>query len=458
VTVILKIISIGKELSKMAEIFPFKGILYNERYVDNLADVVTPPYDVITPQEQDNFYHSHPNNMIRLILGKTQKNDTDENNPHTRAAKYFKKWLNDGILKKDDKPAIYLKSIAFEWNQTQYVRYGIIAVVRIEPFEKGVILPHEKTYSQVKSERLELMKTCYSNFDPIFALFPDKNNLLPQLIREIKNKKPDINFADHFGKRHFLWRLTDPALHNLVSDRLAPESLFIADGHHRYETALNFRKLLLEKNAMSTANHPANFVLMYLSSMQDPGLIILPAHRLIKNISQKTVADALVKSRDYFDQSSFPFNPASLEKTQTEFIHQLENCKFHNAIGILHKDQSVFYLLKLKQGVMDKLFKDSIPTALKHLDVIVLTKLIFMNFLGFNQNQLDDEQFIGYCSQEKDAINKVISKEYDAAFILNPTKIEQVRAVALNHLTMPRKSTYFYPKVISGLVQNSLKT
>ena len=442
----------------MAEIFPFKGILYNERQVDNLADLVTPPYDVITPQAQDNFYNTHPNNMIRLILGKTEKNDTDENNPHTRAAKYFSQWLNDGILKKDDKPAIYLKSIAFEWNQTQYVRYGIIAVVRIEPFEKGIILPHEKTYSQVKSERLELMKACHSNFDPIFALFPDKNNLLPQLLRQIKNKKPDINFADHFGQRHCLWRLIDPDLHKLVATTLSPESLFIADGHHRYETALNFRNWLMGKNVAITANHPANFVLMYLSSMQDPGLIILPAHRLVKNVLQKTIADALLKSRDYFDQSSFPFNAASQEKIQAEFIRQLDACKFQHTIGILHKDQSVFHLLKLKQGVMDRLFKDSIPLALKHLDVMVLTKLIFMNLLGFDQKQLDDEHFIGYCSQEKEAINKVISKEYDAVFILNPTTIEQVRTVALNHLTMPRKSTYFYPKVISGLVQNSLKT
>ena len=376
----------------MAEIFPFKGILYNERHVDNLADVVTPPYDVITPQAQDKFYHSHPNNMIRLILGKTEKNDTNQNNPHTRAAEYFQKWLNDGILKKDDQPAIYLKSIAFEWNQTQYVRYGIIAVVRLEPFEKGVILPHEKTYSQVKSERLELMKSCHSNFDPIFALFPDKNNLLPRLLQEIKNKKPAINFADYFQKRHCLWRLSDPDLHKLVTDTLAPESLFIADGHHRYETALNFRNFLMEKNAAITANHPANFVLMYLSSMQDPGLIILPAHRLVKNIPQKTIADALIKSRDYFDQSSFPFNIASQEKIQAEFIHQLDAYKSRNAIGILHKDQSVFHLLKLKQGVMDKLFKDDIPLALKHLDVIVLTRLIFMNLLGFNQKQLDDEQ------------------------------------------------------------------
>ena len=442
----------------MAEIFPFKGILYNEQHVDNLADVVTPPYDVITPQAQDNFYNSHPNNMIRLILGKTEKNDTNENNPHTRAAKYFKNWLNDGILKKDDKPAIYLKSIAFEWNQTQYIRYGIISVVRIEPFEKGVILPHEKTYSQVKSERLELMKTCKSNFDPIFALFPDKNNLLSQLVQEIKNKKPDINFADHFGMHHCLWRLTNPDLHKLVATALAPESLFIADGHHRYETALNFRNLVKEKNAAITADHPANFVLMYLSSMQDPGLIILPAHRLVKGLSRKTIADALIKSREYFDQTTFPFDTTSQEKIQAEFIRQLDACKFHNAIGILHKDQPLFYLLKLKQGVMDSLFKDSLPLALKHLDVIVLTRLIFMNLLGFDQKQLDDEQFIGYCSQEKEAINKVISKEYDAVFILNPTKIEQVRTVALNHLTMPRKSTYFYPKVISGLVQNSLMT
>ena len=440
----------------MTEIVPLKGILYNTQQIGDLAKVVTPPYDVISPKEQDNFYRSHPNNIVRLILGKTETNDTTENNPHTRASQYFKQWMNDGVLVRDDKPAFYLQSIEFEWNQKQYVRYGLTTVVRIEPFEKGVILPHEKTYSRIKSERLELMKACNINFDPIFALFPDKDNLLAQLNQEIKDQAPDIDFVDHLEQRHCLWRLTDTDLHSYIITSLAPEILFIADGHHRYETALNYRNWLIEKNSFIDPNHPANFVLMYLSSMKDPGLIILPAHRLLKKVSKKMIEDALIRGRNFFDILSFSFETTVREKIQVEFIRQLRDRKTQNTIGLMHKDLSTFHLLTLKQGVMDSFFKDTIPNALKNLDVTVLTKLIFMELLGFDQKRLDNEQLIGYSSQASNAIDKVVSREYDVVFLLNPTKIEQVHSVALNHLTMPRKSTYFYPKVLSGLVQNTL--
>jgi uncharacterized protein (DUF1015 family) len=440
----------------MAEIIPFKGILYNTKQIGDLAKVVTPPYDVISPKAQGGFYRSHPNNMIRLILGKIETDDTVENNSHTRALQYFNKWMNDGVLIRDDKPAFYLQSIEFRWNQKKYIRYGLTAVVRIEPFEKGVILPHEQTYSRIKSERLELIKACNINFDPIFALFPDKDNLLSQLNQEIKDQAPDIDFVDHFKQRHCLWRLTDSSLHGRITTSLASESLFIADGHHRYETALNYRNWLIEKNVIIGPDHPANFVLMYLSSMKDPGLIILPAHRLLKKVNKKAIENALIRGRDFFDTLSFPFKATTRKKIQAEFISQLHDRKAQTTIGLMHKDQSEFHLLTLKQGVMDEIFRNTIPNALKNIDVTVLTKLIFMELLGFDQKRLDNEQLIGYNSNENKAIDKVISREYDVVFLLNSTKMEQVHSVALNHLTMPRKSTYFYPKVISGLVQNLL--
>jgi uncharacterized protein (DUF1015 family) len=440
----------------MAEIVPFKGILYNTQQIGDLAKVVTPPYDVISPKEQDNFYRSHPNNMVRLILGKTETNDTTENNPHTRAFRYFNQWINDGVLIRDDTPAFYLQSIEFKWNQRQYVRHGLTAAVRIEPFKKGIILPHEKTYSRVKSERLELMKACNINFDPIFALFPDKDNLLTQLNQEILDQTPDIDFVDHLKQRHCLWRLTNTDLHSYITTSFTSEILFIADGHHRYETALSYRNWLIENNSPLKPNHPANFVLMYLSSMKDPGLIILPAHRLLKKVSKEMIENALIRGRNFFDILSFSFKTTTREKIQAEFISRLHDRKNQNTIGLMHKDQSAFHLLTLKQGVLDRFFKDTIPNALKKLDVTVLTKVIFMELLGFDQKRLDNEQLIGYSSQESNAIDKVVSREYDVVFLLNSTKIEQVHSVALNHLTMPRKSTYFYPKVISGLVQNLL--
>lgn len=440
----------------MAEISPFKGILYNTGKVTEPADVVTPPYDVISPREQERFYNSHPNNMIHLILGKPEKDDTPDNNPHTRAAENFRRWMEEDVLVRDDIPAFYLTSMDFEWDGTQYTRYGLIASVRIEPFEKGVILPHEKTFSRIKTERLNLLKACNTNFDPIFALFPDNSNVLSQLIGEAKSKKPDLDFKDHYGQHHCLWRITSPEIQKSVSAAIALESFFIADGHHRYETTLNYRNWLRDSGTKMDQDHPANFVMMYLSSMKDPGLIVLPAHRLLKEVDDEMMSNALKKGRDFFDFTSIPFNKTDREKRQSEFIFQLNAHKNQNAIGLLHRNQSVFHLLKLKPGAMDSLFSDTIEPALKELDVTVLTRLIFMELLGFDQKRLDNEKLIGYNSRENAAIDAVISGEYDAAFILNATKKDQVRSVALNRLTMPRKSTYFYPKVVSGLVQNTL--
>lgn len=440
----------------MAEIAPFKGIFYNPQQISVLADVVTPPYDVISAQEQNLFYERHPNNTIRLILGKPEKNDTYHDNPHTRAAGYFSEWMKTGVLKRDEIPSLYLSSMQFEWDGTQYTRFGLIALVRIEPFEKGIILPHEKTFSRVKTERLNLMKACNTNFDPVFSLFPDEKNLLLKLTQEIQSQSPDIDFIDHFNQRHRLWRLSDPDIHRYAATALASESLFIADGHHRYETALNYRNWMMEKEGGISSDHPANFVMMYLSSMKDPGLVVLPAHRLLKEVDDKMMAAVLEKGRDFFDIVSMPFDPVSREKVEGRFISELRAMKDQNTIGLLHKGNSAFYLLTLKTDAMEKLFSDTIHPTLKELDVTILTHLIFIELLGFDQQRLDNEQLIGYKSRDRDAIDSVIAGEYDAVFLLNATKIEQVRSVAQNRLTMPRKTTYFYPKVVAGIVQNVL--
>ncbi len=440
----------------MAEIAPFKGVFYNPEKIDRLADVVTPPYDVISPQEQERYHELHPNNMIHLILGKPDKRDTPDNNPHTRAAQYFSQWTRAEILKRDKRPAYYLKSIEFKCNGTHYNRYGLIALVRIEPFEKGIVLPHEKTFSRVKSERLDLIKACNVNIDPIFALFPDSNDLLSRLTRKVQAQDPVLNFNDHDGKYHRLWRITDPDFHKSIEASLSAERLFIADGHHRYETSLNYRDWMMKEAQNFSSSHPANFVMMYLSSMKDPGLTILPAHRLLREVDDRMITTALQRSHDFFEHTSFPFEERSREKIQAEFIAQLHASNTHNAIGLLHKNQATFHLLTLKTGTMEKIFSNSIPAVLREIDVTVLTRLIFMELLGFDQARLDNEQLIGYDSQDNSAIEKVISGEYDAVFILNPTKIEQVRSVALKGLKMPRKSTYFYPKVIAGVVQNIL--
>lgn len=441
----------------MADVIPFRGILYNPEKIDDVTHVVTPPYDVISPEEQDMYYNRHSANVIRLDFGKKKETDSTQNNHHTRAAHYYHSWLKDGILIRDDKPAFYLTSVEFEVEGKRVVRYGMIALVGLEPFEKGIVLPHEKTFSKVKSERLELMKHCHANFSQIFSIYRDDDGILSKLKQAVDGMAPIADIVDDKGDRHQLWRITDPSVHTQVSDAMANKRLFIADGHHRYETALNYRNWLSQKHPGMDASHPANYIMMYLCSMDDPGLVILPAHRMQIDVGQGNLSGFRARAETYFDITSIPFSAGDMQNAETSFIDQLHRNAVKNSFGVLIKDSSEFLVMVLKNGVMDQRFGNDIPEPLKHLDVTVLTRLVFMEILGFSQERLDDEKRIAYSSNARDALAAVTSGRCDMTFIMNPTKMESVREIAAAGLIMPRKTTYFYPKAITGLVMNDLR-
>lgn len=441
----------------MAEIIPFKGILYNTHKIHNLADVVAPPFDIISEQEQIDFHESHPQNIIRLTLGKTTENDTDTDNRYTRAAQCLGRWFADGIVELEPEPSFYLTSMEFPHEGRSVTRYGLIALVRLEPFEKGIVLPHEKTFSNIKSERLELMKTCRTNLSPIFSLYSDdQNNIHETLKNETLNRAPDHIFTDKNGQKHRMWRITDPAVHQYVSEALKDKNIFIADGHHRYETALNYKNWLSAANPDFNGRHPANYVMMYLCSMKDPGLVILPAHRMLHEVSAVARASLIGKLKNYFDIITISYKDDQKKEALDQFISILKSNAEKNCIGVFMKDRPELYLLTLKPGLMEQMFGDELPDAIRNIDVTVLTRLIFMEILGFDQARLDNEKLIAYSSITEEAIEDVAAGRYDITFILNPTKIEQVRAIALAGLIMPRKATYFFPKVITGQVMNKL--
>jgi uncharacterized protein (DUF1015 family) len=441
----------------MATVTPFNGIRYNPDIVGNSADVATPPYDVISPEAQADFYSRHPNNVIRLILNPSKATDTATDNPHTRSAACFRQWMQQGILKREAQPALYLKAIDYPHGVETRTRYGLIAQVGLEPFDKRIILPHEQTFSKVRSERLELMKATHCNYCPIFSLYPDENGILSTLVEAVDPNAPLVDFMDDDNHRHRLWRILDPAVHRQVSASMRDKRLFIADGHHRYETALEFRSYLKAKDPSFDAAHPANHVLMYLSSMSDPGLIILPAHRLVKAVGEDELQQAIDNARTYFDVVEFAFPPENRKSTEQKFLDALGSEKKRPCIGVYGHKAPVFHLLKLKSGVMEDLFGKELDASLRSLDVTVLTRLVFMKILGFDQQRLDDASLIGYASEADRALQSIDGGVYDVAFILNPTRIEQVREVARNGQVMPRKSTYFYPKVKSGLVLRTLE-
>jgi uncharacterized protein (DUF1015 family) len=439
----------------MAEVVPFNGIRYNPELIPDMAAVVAPPYDVISPKEQDGFYERHPNNVIRLILGKAQPDDSTQDNVHSRAGRCFQTWMAEKVLAPDVAPAFYMTTVEFSSGGKSYTRFGIIGRVRIEPFEKGIILPHERTFSKVKSERLMLMKACHANFSPIFGLFADGEGMLERLGAIAVSQSPAMDIVDDKGHRQKMWCLTEKQIVAQLASFFASKRIYIADGHHRYETALNYRNWVKEHTPCFSSDHPANFVMMSLSSMVDAGMIILPAHRLLKDLSAANIAGLLKKSEEYFDILPIDLK-RGLDNAMDEFNAVLTSKVHTNAIGLYVKKPEMLQVMILKEGVMARLFQNQLDAVLRDLDVTVLTQLIMMELMGFDQARLDDETKIAYRTTSKDALEAVNAGEAEVAFILNPTKIEQVRRVAEKGLIMPRKSTYFYPKVISGQVFNLL--
>jgi uncharacterized protein (DUF1015 family) len=338
------------------------------------------------------------------------------------------------------------------------MRSGLIAVVRLVPFDAGVILPHERTFSNVKSERLALMKACHANFSPIFAMVPDDAGDFIRLTQHLSSERtPDIAFRAHDGFQHKLWRIADSDSIVKISAALQARKLYIADGHHRYETALNYRNWVHAGHPNLSDGHPANFVMMYLCSMADPGLVIRPAHRLLRDVPSSAIDRLLDRSKPYFEVETISFRGSERDGALERFIGKLNGGGSGQSIGMAVKDRRAFYCLTLKNSPdLDALFGPDCPGPLRHLDVTVLTRLIFIEFLEFDQARLDNEKLIAYTTDAREAVARVDRGDFDACFILNPTSVEQVRNVADEGLVMPRKATYFYPKVITGLVMNPL--
>ncbi len=439
----------------MAAIQPFKAVRFNSAKAGPLADVITPPFDVISKTDQLRFYERSPYNMVRLIWGKKTAYDTRGNNPHRRAADYLRQWMQDGVLQQDSEEAFYLTTLEFPHEETRLTRYGLIGRVELTNFSDGIVLPHEKTFTNVKSERLDLIKACRTNFSPIFSLFDDPDDLVGDWAGLTSALKDELDIVDHNGWRHRMWRLTatDPIARTIRY--FQGKRLYIADGHHRYETALNYRN---SQGDHRPQNHPANYTMMYLCSMRDPGLIILPAHRMLKDVSRSVLESLVDRARDFFDVTTLPFAEDRRDRALVELMSILQTDPSAGRIGVFMKRSRQFVILKLKRPeIMQQLFPGEIPEAIGLLDVTVLSRLIFMELLGFDRSRLDNEKLIGYTTAANEAVESVVRGDYDITFILNPPRLRQVCDVADRGLVMPRKATYFFPKVITGLVMNPLQ-
>jgi uncharacterized protein (DUF1015 family) len=442
----------------LAIVAPFRGLHYNPAKVPNLTEVVTPPYDVIKPAEREIFAARNPYNMVSLILPQPLPGDDRLQNRYTRAAALFRQWQREEVLVRDPEPAFYYWETDFEVQGQRHTRKGLAALVRLEPLSGGAIKPHEQTFSAAKADRLELFKQARAHFSPIFSIYPDPENLVLNTLQGALPAKPLEDFDDTLGYHQRLYRVTDPAALQAAHQALAGTTLFIADGHHRYDTSLNYQKLLKQQYPQAPPQAPFNYTLMYLSNIFDPDLVILMAHRLLGGPRVKHLDEARVLGRlkEYFEIVALPAADEFGEAYEDFLQQTLAETPPQETAFILLGFGRKAWLLKMRPGVREKTLARQMHPALAQLDVAVLNYLIFEKILGLDAKALDDQDTFKYSSKLSEVVAAVTQREARLAFILNSTRIEQVQEVASAGLTMPRKSTYFYPKVMTGLVMNPI--
>lgn len=438
----------------MAEIKPFESVHYGPDYSNTLKSLITPPYDVISPEQQDSFYNSHPFNVIRLVLGKQFINDTPENNRYSRASSTLKQWMRDKVLIRKSKPCFTLYQMDFkEPNEKRKKIDGIVGLLKVEDYGVGKVLPHEKTYSGPKKDQLELLRACKANFTPIHAMFDDPCQKVSKLYENLLNSPPEQEVRDSDDTIHRTWSLYDEvSIHEIVRF-LSQKSLFIADGHHRYETSLAYCREVEARNHFTTdSSH--KYVMSYLTSMSHPGLLILPAHRMLRGLTNFDKESLLNRINDCFEIQELDYDVNDIQMASKKLLTKLnEYTDVGGHFGMLISGAKKFCLLSLKDfQVISQFLDTNIPDVLINLDVTILRELILKH--GFKLDSENSEDHIEYTPFIEEALKKVLLGDVQVSFILNPTRVDQMRKAAEMGQKLPHKSTYFYPKISSGLVFN----
>ena len=430
----------------MANIAPFKGIRYNAHKVGDLSKVVSQPYDRVRYGLQERYYDQHPYNIVRIIKGREHPNDAPDDNVYTRASEYFHTWLDAGYLLCDPSPAFYVYHQTFTLpDGTELTRRAFIAALELVEFEEGIVLPHERTLSGPKVDRLNLLRATNTNFGQIFMLYPDAENRINAIFdAAIAGRQPDVDVREMFEQdvRQQLWVVADPEVTAQVVAEMAPkQGLIIADGHHRYETALNFRAEMREQYPDAPANAGFNFRMVTLVSLDDPGLTILPTHRLMHSYTAKTSAQLLSDAAEYFEVLPMADREA-LDAAMAE------GSAIDRRIGFY---DGGYHLLRFTDPEIMARIEPDRAEEWRMLDVTILHELLIERVMGISKEDVESKEKIDYYRDLEDAISEVDEGKAQCVFIMNPTRMSEVRACSEQGAKMPQKSTDFYPKVITGL-------
>lgn len=407
----------------MATVKGIRGIRYNPGKIDDFADVLAPPYDVINANQQDDLYNKNPHNVIRLILPKG-----DDDSKYEEAANTFRNWIESDVLTNDQEASIYPYYQEFEDGGKKLTRKGFLAAVKIEDFNTKKILPHERTFPKHKRDRLKLNTACKANMSPVFSVYSDPEIVIEKLLDEKLSGEPIFDITNEDGVRNKLWKISDPEVISSIANHLEDKSFLIADGHHRYETAIEYRNIQREANGETSGDNPYEYVMMFLSNAEDEGLIINPTHRAVKSLGGITLEELINKLGEEFNVEKLPYEEG------------LSNIG-HEEFTILTKDTESVYRVSIKNNEIDS--PNKMAVTLLHNNVF---------------NKIIDEENAGilYTKFLDEAVELVTKEGYEVAFILPELRASDIFDVVLTGDRMPQKTTYFYPKILSGLVFNPL--
>ncbi len=432
----------------MIHIAPFKGVFYNQKKVRDLAKVIAPPYDVISKEDQDRLYKRSPYNFVRLDL-------SQEPDLYTAVPQLLETWTNEGVFEQDAAPAIYFMTQRFTLKSgEQKERQGFFALLELEDLSAGNIRPHEKTLDAPKEDRLKLMLACNAQLSPIFALYSEpKKTINKMLAMHLEDAEPFIEVKQDSGGECRLWRVTDMELIRRVQKEMAEQLLLIADGHHRYEATLNYRDRLRAQREPGAGREAYNFIMTYFANVNDENVVILPTHRLVRGYEPKPFLQLEEALQNYFYLEQYPKTPEGKEW----FLKALRSGgKKKRLIGASFKRDPRYLILRLKsKRIMQRLVKDLSP-LLQELDVTALHALLLEHVLGLAPEKQVSGETIRYSHDEESVLQELEKEDFQAAFILNAPKAEDILAIAGKGEKMPQKSTYFYPKLSSGLILNKI--
>lgn len=433
------------------EVKPLNAIVYNQEKV-NMADVIAPPYDVILDDYRNELENRSDFNIVKLILANNSTDLSDENNRYNVAFENYQKWLSENILVKTEKPCILYLIQNYEKNGKKITRKGFIARNRIEDFSSKNILPHEYTMGGPKADRLNLTKKCKANFSQVFLVYSDPQKQIENAIDY--TQKPFIDVTDDLGVQNIVYKIDDEKTLNLIEKVLSDKTCLIADGHHRYETAMNYRNEMRKTVQNPTGNEPWNYVMSYFTNLEDD-LLIFPTHRIITRWVEPYVL--LEKVKKYFAVEDFTFDGKTKAEMKAKLLEEIEkSSKERISMGLYMKNVNKFYLLKLRENVDEILDEYKVPEVLKTLDLIVLHKAIISKELGYTQEEQMAQDGILYIKQESEAFDMIDMGKAEASFIMAYPKIQDIKRISEAGERMPQKSTYFYPKLLSGIVINPL--